>query len=431
MRDRAVIAWARRAMHVVAPLAVLLVAACKEHPATTDDPEAPASPQAAAVPAPLASGDLRDTRRGATTAASASADASTHGPPPTPLRGDAPLSADFVVRESSGYTLSATFRTSGIGVPPRSPELNASAVEAARKKTELSVAIDLGPSRMRVAMQGQGFLWPQDTEVRARSDRYGHVVVWPGETSYRPLAPGAMRAFFGERRLDVGPVSTTDVHAKDETGKRIGVRTRKVEVSTRAADATMDVGRLSELGEGGVLLCRLILDLMSASPSTPVCTADELPMRAELRWKSRGSLVFEVTGVLRRSDVPPSALAVPPPTATFLPSIPAPEGVSATIPPPELAAFRTAPIDVAVSPDANPEGLVVENTTEEPRLLFVDGVPVARVAAGAQGVVRGFVRGRYLVQWRTFLGDAFEDPVPIVVPGFTRVGSPLPSAEAK
>jgi hypothetical protein len=36
------------------------------------------------------------------------------------------------------------------------------------------------------------------------------------------------------------------------------------------------------------------------------------------------------------------------------------------------------------------------------------------------------VRGRYTVQWRTFLGDAWEPAETIVVPGTSEVGGRAP-----
>jgi hypothetical protein len=32
------------------------------------------------------------------------------------------------------------------------------------------------------------------------------------------------------------------------------------------------------------------------------------------------------------------------------------------------------------------------------------------------------LRGRYIVQWRTFLGDAWEAPATIVAPGMSEAG---------
>lgn len=381
-------------------------------------PDATASPQASAMPAPLVIAP--------TAAASAIAVATLEGgPPPLPLRGDLPLAADTAAREALGYTLSAVMKLGDVSGPPRAPEVNAAGLDAARKKTELKLAIDLNATRMRVVLLGAGWVLPPETELRARSDRYGHVVVWPGGATYRPLAPGTLRALVGERRFDVAPITPAEVVPRDEVGKRIGIRTRKIEVSTRAAKATFEIGRLPDLGDGGIMLCRMLLDLMNAPPSTGLCADGELPVRAELRWTGKGSIAFELTGVLKRDKVDAAApsLVVPPSGATFV-AAPLPvAGVHAGLTPAELAAFRTGPVDVQAGAQAPSEGLVVSNPTDQLRVLHVDGVPVAWAAPGAKDVLSGLPRGRFIVQSRTFLGEAFEAPATQTVPGQVQLGT--------
>jgi hypothetical protein len=397
--------------------AVVAIGSCTGPQGKTEAaPDATASPQASAMPAPLAVAP--------TALASAIAAATPEGgPPPVPFRGDVALGADSSARESVGYTLSAVMKPADVSGPLRAPEVNTTGLDAARKKTELRHAIDLTPSRMRVALLGAGWVLPPETELRARSDRYGHVVVWPGGASYRPLAPGTLRALIGERRFDVAPITPADVSSKDEIGKRIGIRTHKVEVATRAATATFELGRLPELGEGGVLLCRMLLDLMNAPPSTALCADGELPVRAELRWTGRGSIGFELTGVLKRekADLATTALLVPPAGASFAAAPWPVSGVHAALTNAELAAFRTGPVDVP-GPHPIPEGLAVSNPTDQLRVLHVDGILVAWAAPGAKDVLTGFPRGRYVVQSRTFLGEAFEIPVTQTVPGAIQLG---------
>jgi hypothetical protein len=249
-------------------------------------------------------------------------------------------------------------------------------------------------------------------------------VVWPGALTYRPLAPGALRALLGERRFDVAPVTPAEIVAKDDLGKRIGIRTRKVEVATRAAKATFEIGRLPDLGEGGILLCRVLLDLMNASPSSAVCGDGELPVRAELRWTAHGSIGFELTGVLKKVDMPTASLFVPPTNAVFAASPLTAAGVQTTLSAAELAAFRTGPVDVPTGPHPSDGGLIVSNPTEQLRVLQLDGIPVAWAAPGARDVIQGLHRGRYVAQWRTFLGENIDPPVTQSVPGTTPQGAP-------
>src|SRR5262249_32992838 len=143
---------------------------------------------------------------------------------------------------------------------------------------------------------------------------------------------------------------------------------------------------------------------------------DELPVRVELRWTKHGALVFELTGSLRRTDIPVGTLLVPPATAAFAASPMPVAGVSAMLGPQELGALRTGDVDVPAAHGLGAQ-LVAANATVELRVLYLDGVPVAWAAPGARGEVRGLHRGRYVAQWRTFLGDAVEPAVTTTVPG--------------
>ena len=395
--------------------AVIAMGSCKSPlPGGEGTPDATASPQASAMPAPLANTPT-------STASAIVVVTPEGGPPPVPFRGDVALAADSLATSTVGYTLSAMMKQGDVSGPLRASEVNAAGLDAARKKTELRLAIDLGASRMRVALLGSGWVLPADTELRSRSDRYGHVVVWPGGETYRPLAPGALRALIGERRFDVAPITPAEVVQKDDLGKRIGIRTRKVEVATRAAKATFEIGRLPDLADGGILLCRMLLDLMNAPPSTVVCTDGELPVRAELRWTARGSIGFELTGVLKKVDLSTTSLYVPPSSASFAASPLPVAGVQAALSPQELAAFRTGPVEVPAGPHAGAEGLVVANASDQLRVLHVDGVPVAWAAPGAKELLPGLHRGRYVVQSRTFLGETFDVPLTQTVPGLVQL----------
>jgi len=412
--------------------AVMAAQGCRA--STTDNPGAPKeSPQASAQPAPLAA---------TAPASAATAVIAEGGPPPSPFRGDEVLSPDGLGKESVGYTLSALLRHLDLPAPQRAQEVSANGLEAARKATELRLAVDLSPTRMRLAILGHGFVLPPDTEIRARSDRYGHVVVWPDVTQYRPLAPGSMRALLGERRLDVAPIMPAEVTLRDEGGRRIGIRTRRADVTTRAAHATFEIGKLEGAGEGGVLLCRLLLDLMNAPPGIALCAQDELPVRTELRWtSSHGALVFELTGALRRTDIPLASLYVPPQTASFAP-VPLPTmGIGPMLSAQELTALRTNDIELPppapiptpaanqpppqppIAKDSAGDILTLVNPTLELRVLYLDGIPVAWAAPQARGELHGLRRGRYVAQWRTFLGDAVDTPITQTVPGTTQVGA--------
>ena len=375
-----------------------------------DTPDARESPQASAQPAQLAA---LPPRIGVAPPAAEGV--------PLPLRGDEALSPDLGAREGAGYTLTAVLRPADIAGPARANEVNGFGIELARRATELRFAIDLSPTRLRIGLAGRGFVLPEDAEIRARSDRYGHVFVWPDGASYHPLAPGALRALLGERRFDVAPITPASIDLRPDVGMRIGIRTRRAEVATRAAKAVFEIGKLEGAGEGGVLLCRFLLDLMSAPPGDPVCAGDELPVRAELRWTRHGSMLFELTASMKRADLPLSALVVPPQNASYAAAPPTTSGLTPLLSHPELTGIRQNDIDVG--PSVAGDTLTLVNTSPELRVFWLDGIAVAWLAPGGRGELHGLRRGRYVAQWRTFLGDTVEPPTTQTVPGLSPPGA--------
>ena len=376
---------------------------------------------------------------GTTTATASGPDA---GPPPEPLRTDRALAADSpreTVRELgtkdtprdpkelAGYELVAVVRT-GEGPPAaKGPEVNAAGLEAARRKTEARMTVELSQTRARVVLAG-GFILPAGTELRARVDRFGHLVLLPDADAYRIAEPGALRALFGERRLDVAPLSGAQVTPSGEGARRLNLRTRRVELATRAAKATLELAAFRDAGEGGELVCRMLLDLLSAPPGTSVCTTDEVPLHAELRWTTQGALAFDVVSIVRRMDIPVADLSAPAPTSAFLADPLPPSPGETLLTKGELAAFRSAPLDLPLPTlkDAGPpppdSGLVLVNSSDELRVAWLDGIAAAWVAPGARVALPSLVRGRYVLEWRTFLGDAWEPPETVVAPGSSEVG---------
>ncbi len=419
---------------ILAALSFFACVACRSTP--VDPPDAATSPQARAEPAPLAS---LPALAAAGVSPGAGPDA---GPGPQPLRSGEALSADLPTelahepggrdaRGIAGYALQATVRSGEGPSAPRAAEVNGSAIDAARRKTEARIAVEVAQTRARFVLSG-GFVLPSGTELRARIDRYGYLLLWPGEATYRIAEPGALRALLGELRLDVAPLSAAYVRSTGEGPRRLNAQTRRVEVSTRASRALLELATLHDLGDGGSLLCGFLLELMSAPASTPVCAPDELPVHAELRWTTRGALTFDVTSIARRIDIPALDLSAPPPSLDFVAAPPPAAAAEMLVSKAELAAFRTAPVDVplpvrpdAQTPRSRPDaGLLLINASDELRVAWIDGVPVAWVAPGAQLSLTMLLRGRYALQWRTFLGDSWEPADVIVAPGTSEIGGP-------
>jgi hypothetical protein len=349
------------------------------------------------------------------------------GPPPVPLRSDEVVAGDAPAFDAHGWAMDAVFRTSEIPPAFRGPETSIVAIDAVKKKTEPRATIDFTSSRMAFVLANRAFLPPAGTELRARIDRYGHFVLLPGTREVRVAAPGSLRALFAERRIDVEPLVTPVVSDRGEGGRRLGYRTRRVEVASRVATATFELARVDGAGEGGVLVCRTLLDLMNAPASAAVCGLDDVPVHVEWRWATKGTLFFDAIDLARRTDLAPSALAAPPPadlfTAPALPSVPG----DTTVEPSEIAAFRTAAAEVAPLPDASapqpPAGLALTNVSDQARFAFLDGAPVAWVAPGGRIVISSLLRGRYGFEWRTFLGDAYNAPTTINVPSTQVAGA--------
>jgi hypothetical protein len=409
---------ARLAGPALAALAVGLTG-CKKGP-VNETPGAPESPQAKAEPAPLANALV-------TASALAGVDA---GPPPVPLRADLAVNPDTAVKDAVGWEIEAVLRP--LDPPPafRGKETSIEAIDAVKKKTEPRLVIDLGPQRMRIELVGGGFVLPEGTELRSRIDRFGHVVLLGGTTTYRIAAPGALRALLDDRRLDVEPLAPADAAQREDTGRRLGYRTRRIDVANRVGVATFEVAHVAEVGEGGALLCRTLLELMNAPPSTPVCGSDDVPLHVELRWPTKQGVVFDAFSLAHRVDLAASTMAAPPPSASFAPPSIPPLGAEQLVPAADLTAFRSAPADLppALGVDggvaAAEPGLALANASDQLRFAWLDGAPVAWVAPGGRLALPTLLRGRYGFAWRTFLADAVEAPITITVPASQIAGGP-------
>jgi hypothetical protein len=152
-------------------------------------------------------------------------------------------------------------------------------------------------------------------------------------------------------------------------------------------------------------------------------------VHADLRWTTQGQLSFDVISVTHRYDLAAQDLAAPPATLGFTPSPPPQSPAELLAARTELQAFRTIAIELPPPPGhegADPAGMTLVNSTDELRVAWIDGVPAAWVAPGARLVVPFLLHGRYAVQWRTFLGDAWDPPSNVVVPGVSEAGRTAP-----
>jgi hypothetical protein len=392
------------------------------------------SPNASILPAPLAPGSellprpLQNEGRVGIPADSAGRlilqDA---GPPPArSLREDEVLPRDTLSsKDMVGATLDAAFRWFDVpGPPPGAPVVN-EALKRAREKTDLKLSIDLlAAGRMRILLSSVAFALPLNSELRARADRYGHVLVWPDGAAYRLVTPGALRAMLAERRADV----TALVAAKSRDlvrGNLLGLPTTRTELVTRTGTVVIEQTEFGGLGGSGTLLCRALVELVAAEPMTRACELGRLPLRAEYRWPNGGRLEFEVKAITRRQDLAVGSLFVPPAWGVFKIGELPPQADGVLLTRDDLAGLRSR--SVAPTKDGPPgtpgEGFTAVNTADSMAYVLIDGVPVSWVRPHSEQYIIGPKPGVYTVSWRDFLGVDVGPPKPVELPARVVLGA--------
>ncbi|HMI83884.1 MAG TPA: hypothetical protein VK550_07300 [Polyangiaceae bacterium] len=410
-------------------LAALALAGACERASEGALENATPSPNASILPAPLSSvetlarGTVGSLERAELAGKAGSSEAGTLQP--QPMRVDQPPDEDpLPLRDLLGVALEGEWRYADQAAPLKFPEMNQTGIDAARKLTALRMSVELtAQGRMRVVFTSRGLPLRQGSEIRARSDHYGHVLVWPNGVGYRVLPVGAVRTLLGERRIDAIPLVRPLTATKSEGARRLGFPTKKWEIATRSGKMVLEVGRMAGAGEGGALWCRFLSEMIALDPSAAPCAGDEVPLRAQFIWPRGGGVTFEATAVSEKAELAQSQLLVPPSGGEFTLGSPPPDAGGLFLTSDELAAFRTRAAEVApLAPGAPRDGLLVHNATDVARYLFIDSVPVAWVDPNRDQLVLGPPRGRYLLQWRTFLGEAADPPLTIDLPARVAIG---------
>lgn len=346
-----------------------------------------------------------------------------NGPPrPRPLRAGVSLPTDALGGEAqAGVVLSGTFKHRDVPAAPKAVEVDPAGLDTARRLTAPTVTVTATAlGRMKLVVQSRALPLPFRAELRGRFDRLGHLVLWPGLGKYRVIPSGALRTTLGERRVDVTPLVAGN-RIKTGTGKFLDLATRSVTLESALARIRLELATVNEAGAGGTLLCRSLVEIAGIDPSTSECKPEEIALFASIDWIDGGGIDFEGTSLERRTDLSPGEALVPPPgaeaTTEGLPE--APDGVYLTQT--ELAAFRSKPIpDIKPGPGAPADGFIAENGRDYLMMLWLDGVPVAGIAPQSQRYVIGPLKGRYVVEWRTFLGEHVEEPVTVEIPALLR-----------
>lgn len=421
----------RRWLAVLGPT---LLTACPSPPGSSgqDNPNQP-SPNASIMPAPLlsaaepASVPKVDAGRGGIPADSAGRlIVPEAGPPePTPFRDDEALSRDTIgAKDGTGVTLDATFKWHDVPAPNSVPELSNDALKKAREKAALKVSVDLAPvGRMRFVFESATFPLPKGAELRAASEHYGHVLVWPDGNAYRVLRSGTLRALLAERRADALPLASVKPEQRGK-GSYLGLETTKLEVKSPVGELSLESATVPNIGRSGDLLCRLLIDLIAVDPASKLCDDGQTPLRAELRWPKGGKLGFEVSSIARKTELPFGLLFVPPAGASYRPGDLPPQSAGVLFGKDDLAAIHTkAMTGEPPAKDAPGEGILAVNRTDTLRYLLIDGVPVAWVRPRSELLVIGPLPGRYSIAWRDFFGSALEPPKVVALPARVVVGS--------
>lgn len=438
----------------LAPLALVAVlgaAACDPTSAPAAPPpgeDAGASPNASILPgprseegpAPLSSAadDEGDAGPRGMMADSAGRLVAVDAGPPIPLRPDRPLPLDPLAHgELAGVTLKMSLRWRDVPVPPKAPEVFAEGIAKAAAATALQLVVDLGEEgRTRIVLSSRSFPLPPRTEIRARDDRLGAVLLWPDGNRYRPIAAGALRTVFGERRADVTPLSPAQIEKDDPKAKPPKIdglpdslSARELRLESSFGTLTLTLAVIPDAGRAGAPLCRIFVELAGMEPTAAICKSTEVPLRASFGWKEGGGFDVEAKVYSRRSDLAPADMAVPPPNAIYtaddLPVVP----IGVFLTKDDLAAFRSKPISVPLAADAPGEGFFAINDTDLLQYLLLDGVPVVAVPPHDKRFLVGPLPGTYMAQWRTFLGDHIEPAAPVNLPGVLRIGK-RPDADA-
>lgn len=343
-------------------------------------------------------------------------------PPPSPLRSDEGLASDEVsTRDSSGLTLTVEWHWDNADKPPAGSATNPEALELLRERTKPQMTVDLSNAgRMRVQLDSVVFPLPPGTELRSRTDRSGHVVVWPNRRAYRGISPGGLRALFGERRADVTPTSAGKNTAKGK-GSKLGFETVKTEISSAFGTLNLEQAKLP--GTRGHLFCRFLTELIAVDPLNEACVAGLVPIAARFQWKPSGSITLAVTTLTRRTDLQVGELRVPSSGAQVKPGELPPQTTGILLGQPELRSMRrTDAQDITPAENAPGEGMRAVNHSDGLRYVLLDGVPVAWVEPLGQTYIIGPPKGYYNISWRDFLGAHVEPTAKIALPARVTLG---------
>lgn len=343
--------------------------------------------------------------------------------PALPLDDREPLGSDaLATRDTGGVLLDAEWRWSDLPGPANAPETAPEALDTLRAATRLRMRIEVASAgRIRIAFEGQGYAWPDGTELRARSDRLGHVLVWPDGKRYRTVVNGALRSFFADRRLDRGPLFAAKL-GQGPSAPILGLATTRLGINTPIGEIQIDQAVVAAAGAGALLLCRFLVELVGVDPESAKCAPDQLALHANIMSAPGGKLQFIVNQMVRKQDFALAGLQVPPDNANFEANgVPIP--AYGSVPRSQLTVLRHhASAAAPIAKDAPKQGLVAANRNLGLRTLLLDGIPIAWLPPGSELSIPELRNGTYTIAWRDFFATAIEPAKTITLPARVVLG---------
>ncbi len=273
---------------------------------------------------------------------------------------------------------------------------------------------------MSLTLASRIFPLPEGTEFRSRLDRFGHLVVWPDQRSYRVAPRGSLRAVFEDRRVDVSPMFDGSVTASG-AGQLLGLETAKRTAESPLGRVELELAKDAGLDGAGALWCAVLLEFLRLHASTAICGEDELPLRAHYTWVERGELDVVVTTLTRRGDFDGTVFAAPPPMPIFKPG---------ELPPDASTLLWTDEQSRTVWDSEAASHLTFDNHFPLPVYVIVDGVPLMRVGAHDQATWSAKA-GSHKIAFRDFFGDVRGANRTVEAPGRVALESEPPPAPAE
>ena len=313
--------------------------------------------------------------------------------------------------------------------PPLHLGATATTIAAASGAASGGVRVTLGAGRARLRFGPRTFAMDEGWELRSDRRRAGAVLLSPqaGAATVRVVPTGALRPLLSERRFDVVPLAPTQLTSLPDPPPHRGRKVVRTKVVTAwgvleldqmpaptmprpspKTDARGDVDvELQGLDGAGESLCRLLVELVAAdrAASGPPCSPALVPLRAELQFALGGGLLLDATSV-REGPVARSDLALSP-VGARMSSSPLPDPKQPFAPSESLLSLRSKGESTSFD---------LVNKAPAPRLALIDGVPAYLVPSGGDARV-SLHAGRYVVEWRTPLGELVERALELDAPG--------------